>query len=113
MLTFLLPISTCLGLRYSYSGMTEALYYSSIILIFASYIHPKKNWLGIIILFLVSLTRPYFLLFLLLFFCKDKYNVKEYLLIGLLTSLTLILYFKISAIFKLLIYIKYFSLINI
>lgn len=92
MLVYLIPISTFLGLRYSYSGMVEALYYSAIILIFASYINKKKNYFGLLIIFLASLTRPYFLLFILIFIFKDEYNKKEYLAIGLLSFLSLLVY---------------------
>ena len=100
MLIYMIPICTCLGLRYTYSGMTEAIYYAAIILIFASYINKKKNYWGILIILLASLTRPYFLLFILLFFYKDKYNLRESLIIGFLAFLILILYFEIT---------KYFS----
>ena len=100
MLIYLLPICSCVGLRYTYSGMTEAIYYAAVILIFSSYISTKKNYWGILVILLASLTRPYFLLFLLLFFYKDKYKLKEYLVIGFLALLILILYFEISKYFQ-------------
>ncbi len=110
MLIYLLPICSCVGLRYTYSGMTEAIYYAAVILIFSSYISTKKNYWGILVILLASLTRPYFLLFLLLFFYKDKYKLKEYLVIGFLALLILILYFIISNNFQA---AYFFSLIRV
>lgn len=79
-LAYLVPFLSFSIVRFSYSAMPECLFYALILLCFGCWIdrdNQKKKKLGIMLIFLMTIMRPYLCLLFIPFFLKKKEPFKS------------------------------------
>lgn len=95
----LMPFLNCIIFRHVYSGMTEALFYSLMMLVVLSLNRKEMKWkyIGFAIVIIGALMRPYMIIMLFpILFSQEKINWKSLGMVVMICLIVLVSYFGIS-----------------